>query len=411
MDFDPNIDYYKALGVSKGASQDEIKKAFREKAKEFHPDRQSGKSEQEKKAAEAKFKEVNDAYEVLGDEEKRRHYDRFREMGGMGGFGRMGGFGPMGGMGGMGGFSRMHRGFGSMGGFDPFGDGESEYTTVKPKPSVRPERGQVAKAAISISFEDSVYGVKDFPFRAEVLRECPDCGGGGGESDWEMCGHCGGTGWTKSVRGMLTQITNCRHCGGLGWLRKGNCGRCGGSGVVAEVHDFTVSVPRGATSGTLLRLAGVGHAGPFGGERNDLIVMVQVRDSDRFAVGDDGLSLYTVHRISPVTAILGNEKEEVVTPWGICEVNVPSGCSDGTKLRLKGQGIPNRHDGGRTCGDLYVILSIEVPKVVDEKDLKKVEAFRKWYEGSSLNTEINGDRQSDKRYMDEIKAKYDISKN
>lgn len=406
MDIDPNKDYYKALGVAKDASQEDIRKAFRKMAKEFHPDHQSGKTETERKAAEVKFKDANDAYEVLGDEDKRRQYDQIRELGGMRGFGHMGGFGPMGGMGG---FRHMHHGFGAMGGFDPFGDDE-EYNSVKPKPTFRPERGQVAKAVITVSFEEAVYGVKDFPFRAEVLRECPDCGGSGGDEGWEVCGHCGGTGWIKSVRGMMTQISNCPHCRSKGWTRKGNCARCGGSGVVAESHDFTVCVPRGATTGTLLRLAGVGHAGPFGGERNDLIVLVQVRDSDRFAIGDDGLSLYSVHRISPFTAILGNDKEEVVTPWGMCEVKVPKGCSDGTKLRLRGQGMPNIHDGGKTCGDLYVIVSIDVPTATDEKDLKKVEAFRKWYEGSGLNAAINADRQSDRRYMEGIKAKYGVSR-
>lgn len=392
MDIDASKDYYEALGVPKDASQDDIKKAFREVAKKYHPDRQSGKSEAEKMDAEARFKEANDAYEVLSDEGKRRQYDQLREMSSMGGFGRMGGFGHMG-------------GFGRTRGFNPFGE-DDEYTSVKPKPSVRPERGQVAKAVVSVSFEEMVYGAKDKAFSCDVLRECKECGGSGGGDGWEMCDRCGGTGWLKTVRGIMTQISNCPHCRSLGWIRKGNCANCGGTGVVAERHEFTVSVPKGSVEGTLLRLAGVGHAGAFGGPRNDLIVMVHVLGSDRFEIGDDGLSLYTLHTISPLTAMLGNEKEEVTTPWGVCEVKIPKGCQEGTKLRLKGQGVPNLRDGGQTRGDLYAIVHIDIPSEFSGKELKKVEDFRKWWESSSLNKAVEAERKAGREYAEMVKERF-----
>lgn len=403
MEFDPQKDYYAVLGVSKKASKAEIKAAFRKSAMQYHPDRQSGKSDEERKSAEAKFKEMNEAYEVLSDDEKRGQYDHMREMGANGGFGRFGGFGRMGGMGG---FSRMG-GFG-FGGFDPFGE-EQDYTTVKPKPSVSPSQGPVAKVVVDISFEESIYGVKNKPFRAEVLRKCSRCGGTGGSEDWRKCDVCGGTGWLRRTRGMMTSISNCPNCHSTGWVRSGNCPHCT-NGVVPEVHEFTVGVPRGSLNGTLLRLGGAGHDGEFGGPRGDLVAMVRVAPSDRFATGDDGESLFTVHRISPVTAILGNDGEEVATPWGICSVKIPKGCTSGTKLRLRGQGMPDRHDGGHSYGDLYVIIDVDIPSSFDDKDLKKMESFRKWYENSSLNAAVNAERQRDENYVKDVKAKYDVGR-
>jgi molecular chaperone DnaJ len=400
MDFDPSKDYYSILGVAKNASADEIKSVFRKSAMKYHPDHQTGKSDAEKKEAETKFKEINEAYEVLSDDEKRRQYEQIRALGGrphMGGFG----FGGM-----PHGFSHM-RGFG-MGGFDPFGDDESDYNSVKQKPTVEPEQGPVAKTVINVSFEEAIYGVDGKPFKANVYRECSHCHGLGGSDDWVKCSHCGGTGWIKSIRGMMTQISNCQHCHGTGWVRSSNCNYCNGNGVVLETHDFTVNIPKGSMNGTMLRLAGAGHNGMYNGPRGDLIVLIQVADSDRYIVSDNGETLGTIHKISPVTAILGSDKEEVVTPWGICEVKIPKGCANGTKLRLKGQGAYRREYND--YGDLYVIILIDIPEDFDKKDLKKMEEFKKWYEKSSLSKSINSSKQNDAKYMEEIKSKFDIKR-
>jgi len=391
MDFDTNKDYYKVLGVEKGASKDEINKAYRSLSKKYHPDvcKEADATE--------KFSAINEAHEVLADDNKRRQYDQMREMGGnpnFGGFGR--------------GFGHMHRGFG-MGGFDPFGDDNADYNTVKPKPSSEPQQGPVAKAVVNISFEESIYGIKGKEFKAEVLRECKHCHGTGGDSDWVKCDRCGGTGWIKSIRGPMVQITNCPHCDSKGWVKASHCEHCHGTGVVPEIHDFTVNVPRGAVNGSLLRLGGAGHNGLYNGPRGDIVVMVNVSQSDRFIADDDGVNLYTIHKISPITAIIGNENEDVVTPWGVCSVKIPKGCTNGTKLRLKGQGIPNRFNQG-TYGDLYVVVQIDIPKNMTDKELKMLEGWAKKYEDSSLNGEINAARQRDKKYMDDIKARFDLKR-
>ncbi len=350
-------DYYETLGVKKDASADELKAAYRKISLKTHPDRQAGKSEAEKKAAEEKFKAANEAYSVLSDPEKRRNYDQFgsaegsgRPGGGFEGFDPMSFFRKMSAGFGMGGFGDDDDGFGGFG----FGMGDSRGRKAPDYSS--PEDGSDVQTRISVTFKESVEGcAKEFDF--DLDKECPDCGGTGVKSGSkpEKCPDCGGKGRTVRVSrtplGVMQQISDCPRCCGAGYSVE-HCAECGGSGRVAGKRHVKVKVPAGFRDGQQLRLRGLGRCGVKGGSDGNLYVVVEVGKSDVFERSGDDVLVRAY--VSPATASLGG-KVSVPTPYGYRSVKVAPGTASGTRLKVAGAGIKTA--GG--TGDMYIDLSIE----------------------------------------------------
>lgn len=348
-------DYYQTLGVTKSASADEIKRAFRKLAHEYHPDKKTGD--------EKKFKEINEAYQVLGDQEKRAKYDQFGsaafEQGGGGqGFGGFGGgfsgfdgafnFGDLGDLGDM---------FGGMFGGGGRGRGAKS-------------RGEDIAVDVTIDFKEMVAGVK----RSVSLRRheaCAACKGTGAKDEHtESCGDCGGAGTrTQVVRTMLgamRQQTTCEKCHGRGRLPKQSCRTCGGTGIAYATETFEVSIPAGMEDGQMLRLRGKGHVPAYGGEAGDAYVRVFIKTDPRFE--REGNALHSQVKIGFTQAALG-DTVSVPTVDGVVDLDIPEGIQSGTVLRLRGKGIHSSH--GR--GDQLVHVIVETPKKLsrEQKELLK----------------------------------------
>ena len=353
-------DYYEVLGLEKGASEDEIKRAYRKLAKKYHPDVNPGDAE-----AEAKFKEVGEAYEVLSDADKKARYDQFGFAGvdpnynpGYGGFG--GGFGG-------GGFD-----FGSIFN-DFFGGGASSAQRRN-----APQRGDNIVSEIEITFEDAAFGCER-DVTVGRIEPCAECGGSGAEkgTEPETCPDCHGTGQvrvTQSFMGMQMQSqTTCSRCGGRGKIIKSPCGVCKGKGKVRRNKKIHVSIPAGIDDGQSVRVRNEGNAGLNGGPAGDLLVAVNVKPHAIFE--RDGANVLCEIPITFPQAALGAEIE-VPTLDGKVRYNVPEGTQTGTTFRLRGKGIPNLNRPGR--GDQYVTVTIETPTklTAEQKDL-----LRKFAEG------------------------------
>ena len=346
-------DYYDVLGVSKNATTEEIIAAYKKKAMLYHPDRQQGKSETEKKEAEEKFKECSEAAEVLRDPDKRARYDQFGTADGSG-------F-STGGMDPFEFFRKMQAGFGQMDdgdfGFSPFGFGMGGSCHQHEAPDINaPEDGADIQTSISVTFKEAVFGcTKDFNF--DLDKECPDCRGTGAEkgSIPTLCTKCKGQGQIATVRRfgpmVSQQITTCPDCGGSGYSMK-RCPTCSGSGRVAEKRHVKVKIPAGFSDGQRLRLRGLGRCGVKGGTNGDLYVVVRVGDSDLFT--RDGLNVYLRFFISPVTATLGG-KVDIPTPYGYKKLVISPGTASGARMRIKGGGI--KADDG--VGDMFIDIEIE----------------------------------------------------
>ena len=340
-------DYYEVLGVKKGASEDELKKAYRKLAKENHPDLHPGDKE-----CEARFKEINEAYEVLSDPDKRAKYDQF----GHAAFDPSQGFGGGGGFGGFEGFG----GFGDIfsdifgGGFG-FGGGGGRNPNA-------PRKGDNLRATVNIKFEEAAFGVKKDVFVSKI-EQCHDCKGTGCAEGTtaEVCPDCKGTGTVMSTKrtpfGMVQSSEQCPKCKGRGKIIHSPCKTCRGMGSVRRQHKVSVSIPAGIDDGQTISLKGQGNAGLNGGPAGDLLITVLVQPHARFE--RDGASILLDQEISFSQAALGAEVE-VPTLDGKVKLNIPEGTQTGTTFRLKGKGVPFLRNGGR--GDQFVTVNVAVPR-------------------------------------------------
>lgn len=343
-------DYYEVLGVDRNASQDEIKKAFRKLARKYHPD-----MNKEDPSAEEKFKEINEAYEVLSDPEKRRRYDQFGHAA----------EGPAGGPGGAGGwdFGDFGTSFDSI--FDMFFGGGFGGARA---PRTGPERGADLRYDLEISLEEAASGL-DRDIEVVRLDTCSSCGGTGAKPGTSpvTCPVCGGRGQTTQVRttafGRFTSITTCPRCGGEGRVIESPCQTCQGRGRVRKRKKIRVRIPAGVDSGMRVRVAGEGEAGTRGGPPGDLFVFITVRPHEIFE--RRGNDIFCEVPISVWQAALGDEIE-VPALGGRASVQVPEGTQTGTAFRLRGKGIPDVHGGPR--GDQYVRVKVVTPTRLTDRE-------------------------------------------
>lgn len=352
-------DYYKVLGVPKNASAAEIKKAYRKLAQQHHPDANAGN-----KDAEDRFKEVSAAHEVLGDEEKRKAYDRVREMaaGGFGPGGARGSGGPGGPGGGWPGGGGVYANVGDIGDLfgDLFGGGGGRGRT-------RPQRGADLETSVRISFDDAMHGTT-VPVKITGPAPCSRCKGSGAEPGTSpvTCPQCGGTGAVTVNQGLFSMAQTCPRCEGSGRIVESPCSACRGTGAERRTRRFSVKIPAGVRDGARIRLAGRGEPGPQGGRPGDVFVKVNVGTHPFFGRRGDDLTVEL-----PVTfaeAALGAQVQ-VPTLNGSVTLKVPSGTRSGKTFRLKGKGAPKR--GGH--GDLLATVQIDVPDKLskEEKELLK----------------------------------------
>ena len=374
-------DYYEVLGVSKGASDDELKKAFRKLAKQYHPDLHPGD-----KQAEEKFKEVNEAYEVLSDKDKRARYDQFGHAGvdpnygGGAGAGGFGGFGDMGDI-----FDSIFGGFGGFGG------------SRRADPNA-PRRGEDIKANVIIDFMDACKG-KTVTVRVNRAQRCSACGGSGAEpgSSPKTCPDCNGRGTVRVTQrtpfGNIAQTTTCNRCHGKGKIVDNPCKVCQGQGRVRGSVEKEIDVPAGVDDGQILRVAGEGSSGINGGPNGDLHITVTVRPDPLFE--RDGYDVWTEIPLTYTQATLGDEIT-VPTVEGKVTYKVPEGTQTGTVFRLRGKGIKkiNRPDHG----DHYVKVNIEVPKNLTKDQKQKLKDFEQ-----SLSDKNYAKRST---FFDKLKSKF-----
>ena len=338
-------DYYEVLGVAKNAGADEIKKAYRKLTKANHPDLHPGDTE-----CEERFKEANEAYEVLSDEEKRKKYDQF----GHAAFDPNAGFG--GGAGGFGGFGDLCDIFGDIfGGFGGFGGG------TRSNPNA-PRKGENVRVTVNISFEEAAFGCEKEVTLVRV-EQCEDCKGTGcapGTTP-EVCPDCGGSGVVRVTQrtpfGMAQSTAPCSKCRGTGKIIHQPWKSCRGNGTVRRQFKETVKIPAGIDDGQAVSMRGKGNAGANGGPAGDLLVSVNVRPHARFE--RDGNSVLLEQSISYAQATLGAEIE-VPTLDGKVKISIPEGTQPGAVFRLRGKGIPYLRGSGR--GDQFVSVTVEIPK-------------------------------------------------
>ena len=341
-------DYYEVLGLQKDASAEDIKKAYRKLAKANHPDLHPGD-----KAAEERFKEINEAYEILSDDDKRAKYDQF----GHAAFDPTQGYGASGFGGGFGGFGDLGDIFGDLfgGGFGGFGG------STRANPNA-PRRGESIRATVNISFEEAAFGCqKEVAVgRIETCQSCKGSGCAPGTTP-EICPDCKGTGSVRTTQrtpfGMVQSSGPCGKCGGTGRIIHQPCSTCRGMGKVRRQHKVSVTVPAGIDDGQTISLRGQGSAGANGGPAGDLLVTVIVRPHARFE--RDGTSVLLEQEISYAQAALGAEIQ-VPTLDGPVNLTIHEGTQPGEVYRLRGKGVPFLHGGGR--GDQFVTVSLRVPK-------------------------------------------------
>ena len=347
-------DYYEVLGLQKGASDDEIKRAFRKLAIKYHPDKNQGNKE-----AEEKFKEINEAYQVLSDPEKKANYDRF-------GTAEPGGFG-----GGAGGFSGGFSDFGDFGDIfsDIFGGGRSSARRNGPT------KGEDIEYTLNLTFNEAVFGAEK-QFSISRTENCEDCGGTGAEkgTNLKTCPKCKGAGHinmqTQSLFGVSIRTVTCDQCGGKGKIAEKPCHTCKGKGTARKSRKITIKVPAGVDTGRYMTLRGQGHAGKNGGPAGDLHVVFRVAPSKQFIRKDNDIHVET--HISMGKAALGTEIK-VPTIDGDVVYTVPAGTQSGTVFRLRGKGVPIVNTKNR--GDQYVKVIVDIPKNLNEKQKEALAEF------------------------------------
>ena len=346
-------DYYEVLGVSKTASEQEIKSAFRKKAKEFHPDL----NKDDPNAAE-KFKEAQEAYSVLSDESKRKMYDQYGHAG-------VGNGGP--GAGGFGGYSNFDgAGFdfgdifdsifggsaGGFGGFSNFGGGSSRQNS-------RATRGSDILMRMNLTFDEAIYGCEK-KFNLDVVEDCEECHGHGG-FDREECKTCHGQGTIttqqNTILGSFMSRTTCQDCNGTGHTYKRKCSECNGKGKIKKNKKLTINISEGINTGDRQRVSGKGNPGTNGGENGDLYIEFVVSDHDYFVRDND--DIYLEVPLTLTEAVLGCKKE-IPTLYGNVKLNISAGTNSGDKQRIKGKGVNNSYR--RHKGDMYVVFKVYTPK-------------------------------------------------
>ena len=350
-----NTEYYDRLGVSKDASQDEIKRAYRKMSKKYHPDINK------EPGAEEKYKEVQEAYETLSDDQKRAAYDQYGPDG-ANGFGGQGGFGGFDGGAGFGGFEDIFSSF--------FGGGATRNPNA-------PRQGDDLQYRVNLSFEEAIFGAeKEVHYNREAT--CKTCSGSGAKPGTSpvTCGRCHGQGVinvdTQTPLGMMRRQVTCDVCHGTGQEIKEPCQTCHGTGHEKQSHKVSVKIPAGVETGQQIRLAGQGEAGFNGGPYGDLFVIINVNPSDKFT--RDGSTIYYTLNISFVQAALG-DTVEVPTVHGDVEMTIPAGTQTGKTFRLKGKGAPRLRGGSQ--GDQHVTVKIVTPTKLNDAQKEALLAFAK----------------------------------
>ncbi|HUN51884.1 MAG TPA: molecular chaperone DnaJ [Candidatus Sulfotelmatobacter sp.] len=346
-------DYYATLGVAREASGDELKKAYRKLAMQYHPDRNPGDAR-----AEAKFKEVNEAYDVLRDEQKRAAYDRFGHAafeagGGAGGFGGFGGFEAGGGLGDI--FDQM---FGEMMGRRGGG---------------RARTGNDIRAQVEIDLAEAFAGIKT-TVRFATRVACEACNGTGSEDKdraASACSTCGGAGKVRAQQGFFVIERTCPTCGGAGRVIRNPCRICGGSGVTARERSLQVQIPAGVEDGTRIRLAGEGEAGPNGASAGDLYVHVAIRPHEIFQ--REGANIFCRVPLRMTQAALGGEIEVPSIDGSAARVKIPAGTQTGEQFRLRGKGFSVLRSAAR--GDMYIQVAVETPQHLTRRQRELLEEF------------------------------------
>lgn len=343
-------DYYEILGVSKDASKDEIKSAFRKLARQWHPDVNKAPE------AEAKFKELGKAYETLMDDDKRATYDRFGEDGlKNAGFGGQGPFDA-----GFGGLDEIFNSF--FGGGFGFGGGRSRDPNA-------PQRGDDLRLDIELEFEQAVLGLEK-EVKIEHLEKCSTCNGTGAKpgTTSSTCKTCHGTGQvqqtTQTILGHFTQIVTCPHCKGSGKTIDSPCPDCRGKGRTTQEKKIEIKIPAGVDNGSKMRLSGEGDSGKNGGPNGDVYVVIHVKPSEYFQ--RDGLDIYTKLEISPAQAVLG-DTVTIKTLDGEREVNIPVGIQNGKTLKIKGAGVP-MISRPTNRGDHIVVVEVVTPTKISNEE-------------------------------------------
>ncbi|MBR6820802.1 MAG: molecular chaperone DnaJ [Bacilli bacterium] len=370
--------YYDVLGVSKDADEKEIKSAFRKLAKQYHPDINK------EPGAEAKFKEIGEAYAVLGDAEKRKQYDQFGHEAFTQGASQ-GGFG--GGFGGFGGFNAedidLSSIFGDLFGGGMFGGGSRRNSN-------RPRKGEDSLVRVNLTFDEAVFGCKK-TIEIDLDTECEECNGKGGSGE-TTCSTCGGRGRVVSQQrtpfGVFQSESTCPDCSGRGKTYKNVCKECRGNGHVVKNKEIEVTVPEGVDTGHQLRISGKGAAGYNGGPNGDIYIEFRVKEHPLFE--RKGNDIYVDVPITITDAVLGCKKE-VPTLTGTVVLDIDSGSQSGDQLRLRGKGVKDPTSSKK--GDMYVVLDVVIP---DKLDRKQKELFK---ELAKTDLEIGSEFKNFKKYL------------
>jgi len=373
-------DYYEVLGISKGASEDEIKKAYRKLAKKYHPDVNQGD-----KGAEMKFKEVSEAYGILSDAQKRQMYDNYGHAGVDPNYGA--GAGGAGGYGGYGGFEGFDLGSIFEG---VFGGGFGTQTRRN-----APQKGETLRYSMSLSFEEAAFGCEK-EITVTRAEDCPECGGTGAEKGTspETCDTCHGTGQVKTTQrtpfGVFSSAAPCSKCRGTGKIIKKPCSKCSATGHIRKTRQIKVTVPAGIDDGQTISLRGEGGFGKNGGPKGDIHVTISVRPHPLFT--RDGFDVVVDIPITFIQAALG---DELVVPTidGKVKYTVPEGTQTGTIFRMKSKGIPRLNGHGR--GDQFVRVNIETPKNLTAAQKDALKHF-----GNELQS---ANHQTQKGFFDKMK--------
>lgn len=377
-------DYYEVLGVSKGAGADEIKKGYRKKAKELHPDRNKDNPD-----SEAQFKEVNEAYDVLKDGDKKAAYDRFGHAAFENGHGGRpgGGFG-----GGQGDFASAFSDvfddlFGDMMGRRGGGAGQ------------RAVRGSDLRYNLRINLEDAFCGMQK-TIQVPTAVSCDTCNGTGAEGGAEptTCPTCSGMGKVRASQGFFTVERTCPTCSGIGQIIQNPCKTCGGGGRVEKDRSLSVNIPAGVETGTRIRLAGEGEAGMRGGPSGDLYIFIEVDEHQLFQ--RDGVNLYCRVPVTMPTAAMGGEVEVPTIDGGRSRVKVPAGSQSGRQMRLRGKGMPTLRGAG--SGDMMIELAVETPVKLTGRQKELLREFEKLSEEN--NPESMGFFNKVKTFWDSMKS-------
>lgn len=372
-------DYYNILGVNKNATDEEIKKAYRQKAKLFHPDLHNDKTEAEKRENEVKFKQINHAYEVLSDKQKRASYDNFGDENGPMGAGGAGGFGGASGFGGFGGFEDIISNI-----FDSFGGGSRRSS----QPSGRVNGSDIG-VQLTIDFNEAAFGcTKEINItKKECCSKCKGTGAKDGTA-FKTCGKCGGTGRVSyrqnTIFGTVSNTTTCDACKGKGKIITSTCKACGGKGYNKTTHKHRVVIPAGISHGQRMTYHEEGDCGLNGGSPGNLIVIINVKPHKYFKRKD--YDIFVDVPISFATAAAGGDID-VPTLDGNMKYSIPEGTETATVFRVKGKGI--KHLRRDMHGDLYFTINIETPKKLSSKQKELLKTFEESISKSQMPNKKN----------------------